>query len=184
MKISNFNSLAASPERKAALLIAEAGLQAIDTRLAIDAAIRLHGDQLSIGELAISLAGVNRIFLLGIGKCALDASEALEKILGSRLHDGIVLGVGESALGRFKKVKVFLGTHPLPSEKNMAASRAMVAMLEGLQENDLVVAIVSGGGSPLLCLPPAGASCEEEAKILQHLFKTGANIREINTIRK
>ncbi|HOB90074.1 MAG TPA: hypothetical protein PKG74_01945, partial [Candidatus Colwellbacteria bacterium] len=73
MKISNFNELAVNDLRKAGLLMAEAGLQAIDTKEAIKRAVFLRDEDLIIKDLKIPLSGFGRIFMVGVGKCALDA---------------------------------------------------------------------------------------------------------------
>ena len=82
-----------------------------------------------------------------------------------------------------QKIKSFEGSHPLPSETNVKAAKEIVAILSNLNENDFVIFIVSGGGSTLLCLPEDRA-CEEEAKIFHALMDAGADIREINVVRK
>ncbi|KKU48680.1 hypothetical protein A3H10_00970 [Candidatus Uhrbacteria bacterium RIFCSPLOWO2_12_FULL_46_10] len=184
MKILNAKKLATTQARRAVLEIAEAGLMAVDTGTVIKAAIKLEDNRLCVNDQICSLVGANRIFLVGVGKCAIEAAAALEEILGAKLFDGIVLGVDGSPAQNLKTVKVMLGTHPLPTEKNIAATKAIVAMLDSLQEKDLVIIIVSGGGSTLLCLPEEGATCVEEGLVLQQLFRAGVSIQDVNTIRK
>lgn len=184
MKILNAEKLALNQARRAVLAIAEAGLMAVDTRAATRAAIKLEGDHLCVNDQTYSLVGTKRIFLVGVGKCAIEAAVALEEILGAKLFDGIVLGISVGEVPKEKKIKVLLGTHPMPTQQNVTATKLIVTMLDSLTEEDLVIIVVSGGGSTLLCLPEAGASCVEEGVILQQLFKMGANIQDINTIRK
>ena len=87
----------------------------------------------------------------GVGKCALEAADVLEDILGDYISRGVVLHIaGESQLKRIEAIK---GTHPFPSEENIRGAKALVDNVGGLQENDLVIFVVSGGGSTLLCLP-------------------------------
>jgi glycerate 2-kinase len=76
-----------------------------------------------------------------------------------------------------------VGTHPLPSRKNLEYTKEMVACLEGLSEDDLVICVVSGGGSALLCAP-YGQSVEQEAEVFKALTAKGANIQELNIVRK
>lgn len=184
MKILNAEKLAVNQARRAVLAMAEAGLQAVDTRAATRASIKFEDNRLRVNDQTYSLVGTKRIFLVGVGKCAIEAAAALEEILGPKLFDGIVLGIDDGETSKLKKIKVLLGTHPMPTEKNVAATKAIVAMLDSLTEEDLVIIIVSGGGSTLLCLPEAGASCVEEGLVLKQLFRAGADIRDINTIRK
>jgi len=182
-KIKNFASLATTPERKSALLIAEAGLQAIDTSKIIREAVTLDKSVLKILNKEFPLAELGKIVIIGIGKCSLRATEVLEDVLGDRISDGVTIDVKPETESRLKKIRYFRGTHPFPSDKNIEASKQLVQILSGLKENDLVIAIVSGGGSTLLCLPEQG-DCSKEKKLLGLLFEAGADIQEINTIRK
>jgi len=105
----------------------------------------------------------------------------MEKILGERISGGVILGVGE--VPKFARMAGYPGTHPLPSEQNMIGARAIVEVLRGMTPKDLVIFLITGGGSTLLCLPETG-KCEEEAALLQALTRGGATIQEINTVRK
>lgn len=181
MKIKNYKELAVTEPRKKALKIAEAGLAAIDTETVINKEIRLENETLFIKEEKISLKGLNRILVAGIGKCAFDATLTLEKILGDRLTAGVAIDVKEPP--EFKKIKGFKGTHPFPSEDNAKATKELVNLLEDSKENDFVIFIISGGGSTLLYLPK-NENCTKEAEIVQNLFKASTPIKEVNTIRK
>lgn len=180
-KIKNFNELAISDTRKAALEIAEAGLQAIDTDKILHEVVKLNGDLLSVKGEKFPLGNVGRIFVVGIGKCAMEAATALEDIFGNRLYGGIVIDT--EVKHNLKKIKALQGTHPLPSDENVVAARAVIALLKDLKEDDLVIFAISGGGSTLLCLPETG-TCVEEAEVIETLMRAGATIQEINTVRK
>ncbi len=158
----------------------EAGLAAIDTGAAVRRAVRLEGDILRVQDRSFDLSGVERLVLVGVGKCALDAASVLEEILGERVSDGLVIDVRPGVL---KKLEVVGGDHPFPTEKNVDATKRLLAKLEGLTERDLVLAVVSGGGSTLLC-QPQNHTCLEEGELLTRLFRSGADIRAINTVRK
>ncbi len=181
MKIKNYKELATTESRKMALEIAEAGLAAIDTETVINKEIRLEKEILFIKDEKIPLKDLNRILIAAIGKCAFDAALTLEKILGNHLTAGIAIDVKESP--EFKKIKGFKGTHPFPSEDNAKATKELVNSLKDLKENDLVIFIISGGGSTLLYLPE-NENCAKEAEIVQNLFKASTPIKEVNTIRK
>ncbi|MDD5430878.1 MAG: DUF4147 domain-containing protein [Candidatus Pacebacteria bacterium] len=180
MKIKNFKDLAVSPLRKTALEIAEAGLDAIDTKNAIKKNVHLEKDFLFIKNRKYSLLNIKRIFIVGIGKCSLEAAAALEEVLGDKINAGIVLCVHQGELNR---IKVFKGTHPLPSRQNVEATGEIISFLKALEKDDLVITVVSGGGSALLS-QPKGFSLEEEIKIIDFLLKSGADIQQINTVRK
>jgi hydroxypyruvate reductase len=165
-------------------VIAEAALEAIDTGAAIRRAVALDGDTLGVGGAAISLAATGRLRLVAVGKCATAASAALADLLGPKLSDGIVLDVAEAARVSLGDVQVLHGTHPMPSAANVEGTRAILRFLEGGRPDDVVLCVVSGGGSTLLCLPPPGGSVEGERGVLEALFRAGATIQEINTVRK
>jgi len=179
-KIKNFEELAVTPMRRVALELVEAGLSAIDTPSVVRGAVKLDGDGIIIQGRDYSPEEGGRIFVASVGKCALEAAEVLEEILGERVYKGVVIDVHE---GKLRRMQSFTGDHPFPSERNILATKALVRMLEETTERDLVIAIVSGGGSSLLC-NPQNMTWEEEKDLVQHLFKKGAPIEKINVIRK
>ncbi len=180
MHIQNFESLASNGLRETALRIAEAAYDAIDTKRVIEANVRITDSILHIKDIAVPLGDVDRIIFVGVGKCAIDAARALETILGSHLSAGIAIGMHEETL---EKIKVYAGTHPFPTAVNVKATGEAIQLLSGMTPRDLVLFVISGGGSTLLC-QPKGMSPEDEAKILKLLFEKGASIGEINTLRK
>lgn len=179
-KIRNFEALAVTPLRRAALEVVEAGLTAIDTREVIRRTVALDGTNVRIGGNEYSPEEGGRIFVAGVGKCALDAAEALEAALGDRIHKGVVIDVRE---GRLNRMQTFVGDHPFSSERNVAATKALMQMLEEATEQDLVIVVVSGGGSSLLC-QPENITCRDEEELVRMLFRKGAPIEKINIIRK
>jgi glycerate 2-kinase len=184
MPIHNRERLGATPARRSALAIADAALEAIDTRAAVRRAVALEGDTLRVAGESLALALAGRLRLVAVGKCATAAAEALAQALGSRLADGIVLDVAAAARVPLARLQVLHGTHPMPSAANVEASRAILRFLGGGRADDVVLCVVSGGGSTLLCLPPAGSTAEDERAVLETLVRAGAAIREINTVRK
>lgn len=180
-KIKNADVLAVTPLRRSALRIAEAGLQAIDTESVIKKLVRFEGSTLSIAGETFDRNALGRVVVAGAGKCSLAAARALEDILGDNISSGAVLDLrSDPSLSR---IKSFRGTHPLPSEENVRGAGEIVELLKDLKENDLVIFVISGGGSALLCLPE-GVGCEEEGRIWKFLTHAGATIQEINTVRK
>ncbi len=180
-KIKNFEELALTDARRAALEIAEAGLEAIDTERVIRETVSLSGDTLVIDGERIPLKSVGRIIVAGVGKCAARAAAELENILGDRISGGLLIAIGD--IPPLMKIKSFRGTHPFPSEKNMEATIALLKFLSGLEENDLVIFLVTGGGSTLLCLPEDG-NWQRESLILGTFVNSGAPIQDVNIVRK
>lgn len=180
MIIKNYENLSTTPLRKDALEIIDAGLQAVKTSDVILENVRIENEELVVQKNKFPLADVERIFVVGIGKCAFEAGETLEKVLGERLTGGIVLDVYEKKL---HKIRSFAGTHPFMSEINIDVTREIITLLDGLTEKDLVLFVVSGGGSALLC-QPNNFTCQDETAIVSCLFKNGVGIEEMNTVRK
>lgn len=180
MKIKNFEQLAQSDVRKKALKIAEAGLEAIDTSKAVADAVSIKSGELFVKHQKFSLHDYKNIYVVAIGKCANEAARVLEQVLGDRIADGIAFDLKKS---KFKKLKSYAGKHPYPAQMNVDITEEIIKLLKPTTERDLVIFIVSGGGSTLLCSPDK-MFCQDEVKILQALFKAGANIKEINTVRK
>lgn len=183
MKIKNFNDLAQTELRKNALLIAEEGLQAIDTAKNIYENLKLENNILKINNLEFNIADFEKIIICGVGKCALEAAKAVEEILGEHITDGIVLYAGDNNDFVLNKIEKIKGTHPYPSEINILGSKKILQKLSNLTEKDLVIFLISGGGSTLLCLPE-NENFGLESEVFHILTKKGANIIETNTLRK
>jgi glycerate-2-kinase len=181
MKIQNFDELATTDARRALLTIAEAGYDAIDTQQVLAKAMRREGDTLFLAGQAVDLSAIGKLIFIAIGKSSAEAGMFAESVLGDRIADGVVVDVKTSP--ELKHIKTFHGTHPLPSDTNLQAAEAIVAALQGLTEKDLVVFVISGGGSTLLFLPEDKTN-KEEVPIMQALITAGATIQEINTLRK
>lgn len=182
-RIRNFEDLAKSALRQDALSIAEAGLASINTGDAVRRKVLVEGDELRINEKVFSLAG-RRVYFVGVGKCAFAGAEAIERLLGDWLAGGIALDVSSAAKGSLKKVEAYVGTHPLPSEANETATKRIIEFLSGRREDDVVLMLISGGGSTLLCLHDAPMTCSDESILFEEMTAKGANIRDINTVRK
>ncbi len=180
MRVQNYKAIASTKIRKDALRILEAGLDAIETTKVIKETVAYHDEQLFIQKKKISLKGVHRVFVVGIGKCALEAGAAVERILGDRLAGGIVLDVQGRKLHRITSL---VGTHPFMSETNIDVTREIIDLLKDMHKDDLVLFLISGGGSALLC-QPGNFTCQDEVTIVRCLFAAGVPIEEMNTIRK
>ena len=187
--IKNFDALAGeSALRKDALTIAEAGYAAVDVGNALRRTLRVEGNELVViapdapGDKRYSL-GKRRVFFVGVGKCAFSAAPVIEALLGRRLTRGIALDISSPPEG-LQKIEALVGTHPLPSEENVRATKRIVSLLEAAREDDLVIIIVSGGGSTLLADPAPGMKVSSEAEIFEELTAHGVPIRELNIVRK
>lgn len=180
MKIKNFSRLAVTRERAALLNIINAALEDADTERVVSRNVSVKNKNVFIAGEKIALEKNGRIFIVAIGKCALAAARALEQVLGGRISGGIVLDV---RAGRLRKMKSYAGDHPVPSERNIAATKEIISLLKNTKENDVVIFIISGGGSALLA-QPEGLTIFDEVQIYRYLTRHGADIKEMNTVRK
>ncbi len=183
MKIQNFEQLAVSEARQALLTITRAGLEAIDTARVMRETMRIEGEMLILGSEKIPLAEIGQLVFVAVGKCAVEASLAAEATLGDHLTRGVVVDVKARPAPASTRLKTFCGTHPLPSEENLHATEAIVQTLAGLTERDLVIFVISGGGSTLLFLPQDKTD-RSEIDIFKVLTNAGATIQEMNVVRK
>ena len=184
MKIVNSKKLSTTEMRIAALQIAEAGLSAIDSGNIIKEILSYGEGLVKVRDKEFVLKKGSKLLVIGVGKCAIEATQAAEEILGNSITGGLVLDTRENNICEFKKIECFRGTHPMPSDKNVAVTKRIMEILKGLSAEDLVIFLISGGGSTLLCLPEEGGRCVDEQLILSQLFIAGASIQEINVIRK
>ncbi len=179
--IKNFDQLATTSLRKQTLLIAEAGLSAIKTPKIVHDLVHVDGKGvLHVKGQQFPLKKYKHIVVVGFGKVALDAVTALQEILGDKISSGYVIDI---VPGKLENIVCKVGTHPLPSLTNVLATHQLMGMLESCTKDDLVISVVSGGGSSLLCAP-AEVTIEEERAITQALMESGATIQEENTVRK
>jgi len=167
--------------RRALLTIAEAGLEAVDTTRVMQEAVRIDGNILSYGGEKIDLSQTEKIVFIAIGKCAADAAGVVESILGDHISRGVVVDI--KVCPESKRLQTFCGTHPLPSDTNMAAAQMIVDTLHGLTEHDVALFVISGGGSTLLFLPQDKRN-KEEVTIFNALTDAGATIEELNVVRR
>jgi glycerate-2-kinase len=149
--IQNLKDIACTPLRKDALAILEAGYMAIDTKVAMKKSMTREGDVFSINNTTCDLSRYRHVYVVAFGKCAAAASEVVEEVVGDVITDGVVIDVRSGAA--LSRLQYHEGSHPFPSEKNVAATRNIETMLERATKDDLVIVIVSGGGSSLLCDP-------------------------------
>ncbi|MCC7355991.1 MAG: DUF4147 domain-containing protein [Candidatus Doudnabacteria bacterium] len=182
MRITNFDHFKIDPLRKQALLIADAAYTAIDPELVI--AEQVDYDEkstvLKIQGNTFKLKDYKKITCIGFGKAAFLSVKALQQKLGKIISCGFVIDLVGGDLGN---ITCKIGTHPFPTEVNVAATLELLKLVENSDKDDLVIFVVSGGGSSLLCYPN-DITCDIETNIVTQLTKQGASIQELNTVRK
>jgi len=165
--------------------IIEAALRAVDPYAAVRAHVLLDSDCLRAGGRSYPLAEIERILVVGGGKAGAPMAAALADILGPRITAGVVnVKYGHTTGADTGAIQIVEAGHPLPDAAGQAGAERIAGLLSGLTPRDLALALISGGGSALLPLPVAGISLADIQALTQALLRCGADITEINTIRK
>ena len=123
-----------------------------------------------------------RLVLVAAGKAAWQMAAAAHRNLGDRIHGGVVITKYDHAMGPIGNLRIFEAGHPVPDGNSYKATQAAIDAVADLTEADLVLFLLSGGGSALFEKPLIPA--EELADVTQQLLASGADIVEINTLRK
>jgi hydroxypyruvate reductase len=169
--------------REHAMQIFEAGLQAVDPVEAIKRHTRLEKDILFIDDRQFNLKDYDRILVVGAGKAVAPMAKAVEDLLENRISDGVIVVKDEHGLP-LKKVKIREASHPVPDERGVQGTEEILSLVEKAAERDLVICLISGGGSALLIAPVQEISLEDKQNATKLLLASGATIHEFNTVRK
>jgi hydroxypyruvate reductase len=169
--------------RKAALEIFGAAVQAVDPAAAIHRHMKREGARLTIGGEVLDLAAVRQIVVIGLGKAGASMAVAVEEILGERIQRGVVV-TKYGHVQPMKIIRLHEAGHPVPDEAGIAGAQAILDCVKGLGPEDLVLVLISGGGSALTPAPVGGISLAEKQALTKALLACGADIREMNILRK
>ncbi|HUQ94473.1 MAG TPA: glycerate kinase [Bryobacteraceae bacterium] len=171
------------PLRDDALDILRAGLDAADPVKAVHRHFSVNGDDLTAGRRRYRLSRFKKVIVLGAGKASAAMALAVEEVLGERIHTGLV-NVKYGHTVPLKRVELKECGHPVPDEAGVSGSRRISALASGATEKDLIVCVISGGASALLPAPAPGVSLGEKQETTKLLLACGANIHEMNAVRK
>jgi glycerate-2-kinase len=169
--------------RRRALDVAQAGLSACDAGHAAAAAVALTDDGIAIGGEEYALTERSRVVVVGAGKATFAIAAALEAKLGDRIDAGLI-AVRHDQEATPLATQVAIADHPLPSDRSAAVAARLLAMVEPLGSEDLVLACFTGGSSALASLPPAGVSVGDKRALHELLLASGMPITAVNTVRK
>ncbi len=128
-----------------------------------------------------------RVLVVGMGKASGEMARSAYDALGSLIQTGIVVtkhGAAALSEGRTGPVRILEAGHPVPDEHGVLAAKEILKLLEGADKETLVVCLISGGGSALLAAPYEGISLAEKQEVTQALLRAGADITELNAVRK
>ena len=160
-----------------------AGLQAVNPIDAMKRHVKLEANILRVGTSQYDVTTFQNIYVVGGGKASASMAHAIEDILGDRVSKGFV-NVKYDHLAPTHTIRIHEAGHPVPDEAGVQGTQQIVDLLASATENDLVICLISGGGSALLPDPALGITLREKQKMTQLLLDCGATINEINTIRK
>jgi glycerate-2-kinase len=163
----------------------QAALDAADPRTILRGALSLNGDLLHVGSCSFDLSRFGRLIVIGGGKASGKMAAGLEDVLGHKISAGVV------TIPRYQRPKPSCGritiqtaSHPMPDKDGVSGTRKMLDLIGRPARTDLVVCLISGGGSALMVLPASGVGIDDLRVVTGILLKSGASIAEINTVRK
>ena len=169
--------------RNEAIKVFHAGLEAVDPVAAVRRCVILDHGQLTIGDKTFDLSQVNDLFIVGAGKASGAMAAALEEILADRITGGLVVVKYGHAVD-LSHVSLVEAGHPVPDKNGQEGAERIRKHIAKAGKNDLVICLLSGGGSALLPSPCPGLTLADKQETIQVLLSCGATIHEINTIRK
>jgi len=169
--------------RSHALRIFRAALCAADPVEAVLRHVRVSGGTLVAGPRRYRLAAFRRIHVLGAGKAGAPMAQALERLLGRRIHSGLV-NVKYGHLAKLSRVELNECGHPVPDQAGVRGAGRIAAIARQAGKEDLVVCLISGGASALLPSPAHPVTLDEKQEVTRLLLASGASIHEMNAVRK
>ncbi len=183
--VANGATQQARKRRRDLLEILEHVLAAIDPYTLTKNNLELQGNRLVVAQqLPLDLARYRNIYVLGAGKAVYKMALAVERLLSSRIRSGWINIPEKPEKNELKRIHVNVARHPRPDKAGMQGSKAIRSILEKAGEDDLVIAVISGGGSALMPLPAEGITLPEKIQLTSLFLKSAATIHEINVVRK
>jgi len=170
--------------RQIAINALNLSLEAVDPKVIIHSQVNIKGDTLNVGNLSFNLHDFKNVFVVGGGKAGGCMAEALEELIGDRITDGIINIPYTRSLYQTRKIKLRHASHPIPDISGVKGASRMLDLVSQANDDDLVICLLSGGGSSLMPQPRSGISLEDKRMVTDALLKSGATINEINTVRK
>lgn len=142
-----------------------------------------NANTLTVQDVTIELKPDRPLFVIGFGKASASMAESLEYLLGNRIEDGLVI-TSQQNFRKLSRIQIFSGSHPLPDKKSLSSTYELLTFVSSIPKNAIVINLVSGGASSLLCMPNDRVEVEDLQEAYSLLIQSGASIHEINTVRK
>jgi len=169
--------------RRDALAIFHAGLGAVDPAEAVKRHVTYGDGHLKAGDRSYDLSSFESVYVVGAGKAAARMAQGVEELLGPRLAAGVV-SVKYGHAVPLKIVRVHEAGHPIPDDAGVGATEELIRLLRKTGDRDLVLCLLSGGGSALWVSPAEGITLQDKRETTRALLGCGATICEMNAIRK
>jgi hydroxypyruvate reductase len=169
--------------RADALEIFHAALRAADPRVAIWRVLTRDGNVLLLNGQPFADLTRGRVRVIGMGKAGAPMAQAVEEIVGDKIDAGAVT-VKYKHVAPTRKIKINEAGHPLPDPNGVRATHEIVDLVRNLSADDLVICVVSGGGSALMEWLVEGVTLDDLRALTSELLRCGATIQEINALRK
>ena len=169
--------------RTLALKSLESTLNAVDPKQIIKSKLSLKNSILKVNIYSFDLNKFKNVYVVGGGKASGSMAAALEQILGKYVTIGLV-NVPHGSKHQTEIIELHESGHPIPEESGVEGTRRMLEIAGQAEEDDLVICLISGGGSSLMPLPCDEISIEDKRQVTEALLKCGATINEVNTVRK
>jgi hydroxypyruvate reductase len=170
-------------EARAVQRICQAALNAVDPQQAVHDAVRFTGGVLRTLDDSYNLDDFDRVLLISIGKAALPMARAMQNVLGGRITTGLVI-TKHAGDEKLESLEIIEAGHPLPDQRSQAAAERLIGLLQTATPRDLVLCLLSGGGSALMTSPVPGVTLDDLQQLTRALLACGAGITEINTLRR
>jgi glycerate 2-kinase len=175
-------SLVVHPESGKVQRILRAALEAADPAQAVRHVVTRTGSLMQIDNRLYDLDEIQRIYVLAFGKAAPEMAAALAPMLPDKVESGLI--VTKHIPPTVLPFPVMECGHPIPDDRSLAAGKTTLEMLAGLGQDDLLICLISGGGSALLTSPLSDVSLPDLQNLTEELLGCGASINEINTFRR
>jgi len=163
--------------------IFQAGLAAVAPDQAIFRHVERSGGELRIDGQRFSLDTFERVIVIGAGKATAPMAAAVESLLGERIRAGAIVVKDGHGLD-LSHVDVFEAGHPVPDRRGVAGTRRLLQLAGDAGHGDLVICLISGGGSALMTAPAEGIGLADKQDTTRKLLACGADIHEMNAVRK
>ena len=158
-------------------------LEVCSPEAAVTNALSFDNKKMSLSDTVIDTTG-RPIYVLSVGKAAVPMYRSMEKVLDGQISDSVVIAPQIAPESMGGAGQVIESAHPVPDESSLKAGRAAARFFDAIPTNAIVLALISGGTSSLMCYPVEGIAISELAKTFELLNRSGATIQEINTVRK